>query len=93
MTSYVLIAIIWAIAELVPFIAFGIDKLKAKKGMWRIPEATLLALAFVGPLGALIGMYLWHHKTKKPRFFITVPLFLILRGVAVVLLVRHFGLP
>ena len=93
MTRYVLIAIIWSIAELVPFIAFGIDKFKAKKGMWRIPEATLLLFAFIGPVGALAGMYLWHHKTKKPKFFITVPLFLTVRAVAVFLLVKQFGLP
>lgn len=55
-----------------------IDKHRAKKGYWRIPERTLLALALAGgSLGALAGMYLVRHKTRKNRFTKTVPLMLL----------------
>ncbi len=60
------------------FLLFAIDKRKAKKQRWRIREATLLWLAFVGgSLGALIGMKLFHHKTLHRRFTILVPFFLL----------------
>lgn len=50
------------------------DKHKAKKHLWRIPEATLLTVAALGgSLGSLLGMYLFHHKTRKPRFYLGVP--------------------
>ena len=55
------------------------DKLRAKKHRWRIPESVLLASAALGgSLGALAGMWLFHHKTRKPKFYITVPLLLAL---------------
>ncbi len=55
------------------------DKQKAKRNRWRIPEATLMAVAAVGgSLGSLVGMRLFHHKTKHPKFYIGVPLLLLL---------------
>ena len=48
------------------FLVYGIDKQRAKSGRWRIPESRLLLLAAVGgSLGAWMGMYVFHHKTKK----------------------------
>ena len=65
------------------FLAFGLDKWKARRDRWRIPEATLLLLAVLGgSVGALLGMRLFHHKTKKPRFFIGVPAILLLQAAA-----------
>lgn len=53
------------------------DKQRAKKHRWRIPEAVLLgAAALGGSVGALFGMWLFHHKTRKAKFFITIPLLL-----------------
>lgn len=64
--------------NLISFIAYGIDKRKAIKNKWRIKEATLLGLSFIGgSIGALMGMIIFHHKTKKPRFKIGVPVMLI----------------
>ena len=73
------ILLILVVVNLFAFALYGIDKAKAKRGAWRIPEATLLLAAFLGgSLGALLGMELFRHKTKHAKFKILVPLFLIL---------------
>lgn len=62
-----------------------LDKLLAKKGARRVPERTLLLIAlFGGSLGSLLGMLLAHHKTRKPKFYILVPLFLVLHIAAAI---------
>lgn len=76
-TSYLLI-IVFALTNLAAFVAYGVDKRKAVKGAWRIPEATLLLLAALGPLGAFLGMELFRHKTRKPKFRYGVPALLLL---------------
>lgn len=56
----------------------GTDKYRARKHAWRIPERTLFAVALLGgSLGAILGMYLWHHKTKHWYFVIGMPLILV----------------
>lgn len=56
----------------------GADKYRARKHAWRIPERTLFAVALLGgSLGAIVGMYLWHHKTKHWYFVIGMPLILV----------------
>ncbi len=75
--------------NIIAFFIYGIDKLKAKKNRWRIPEATLLLFALFGPLGAFLGMRIWHHKTKKAKFFITVPLFLIINIVLLFMIISR----
>ena len=61
------------------FFLYGLDKRKAVKHQWRIPEKTLLGTAFLGgSVGAMIGMRVFHHKTKHWTFRILVPIFLIL---------------
>lgn len=89
MKSIPFLIITGLILNLVAFIAYGIDKQKAKKNRWRIPEATLLLFALIGPLGALIGMKVWHHKTKKAKFYITVPLILIIEIVATIYIISR----
>ena len=67
------------VLNLLAFCLYGIDKLKARRGAWRIPEATLLLVAALGgSLGALLGMELFRHKTKHAKFRVLVPLFLVL---------------
>lgn len=62
------------------FLLYGIDKSKAKHRRWRIPERTLILVAALGgSVGALLGMRLFHHKTKHLKFTIGVPLILILQ--------------
>ena len=80
--------------NLLAFVLYGVDKAKAKRGAWRIPEATLLLVAFLGgSLGALLGMELFRHKTKHAKFKILVPLFLILHIVLGVYIVKSGLLP
>lgn len=68
------------IINLIAFFLFWHDKRAAVKGKWRTPERTLLLAAFLGgAFGSLLGMYLCHHKTKKPRFYLLVPLFFVLQ--------------
>ena len=64
------------------FLLMLADKQSAKKHRWRIPESILLlSAALGGSLGALLGMQLFHHKTRKAKFFVTVPLLLSVHGV------------
>lgn len=54
-----------------------VDKQKARRGAWRIPERTLMSVAAIGgSLGSFIGMQLFRHKTKHPKFYIGIPLIL-----------------
>ena len=70
------------IINIMTFLVYGIDKLKAKKNKWRISEATLLGLAVVGgSIGALFGMNVWHHKTMHKKFKYGLP-FILLAQIA-----------
>ena len=80
------------VLNLAAFVLYGRDKGKAKRGAWRIPEATLLLVALFGPLGALLGMELFRHKTKHWKFKILVPLFLTLHiGIGVYFALKKGG--
>lgn len=63
----------------VSFLLMLVDKHKARKNLWRIPEATLMGAAAIGgSLGALAGMYLVRHKTKHLKFTVGIPVLLFL---------------
>ncbi len=75
------------VINIVSFFLYGIDKYKAKKGRWRISEATLLMMAVIGgSIGAWVGMRLWHHKTMHKKFKYGIPLIIILQVCLVVYL-------
>jgi uncharacterized membrane protein YsdA (DUF1294 family) len=60
-----------SLASLIAFVAYGLDKYKARRDLWRIPEAFLLGVGFCGgAVGALLGMKLFHHKTKHWYFWV-----------------------
>jgi len=60
------------------FLLMLADKLKAKRGAWRIPEATLIGAAAIGgSVGALAGMYCFRHKTRHLKFTLGIPVILI----------------
>ena len=62
------------------FIVYGVDKWRAAHGRWRIPEDTLLGLAVIGgSIGALLGMKVWHHKTKHKKFVFGLPAILLIQ--------------
>lgn len=78
------------IINIAAWIMYGLDKWKAKSGAWRIPERTLLLTALAGgSVGALAGMLLFHHKTRKPKFMIGVPVMFAVHCVIVGVIVHH----
>lgn len=67
------------VINLIGFVAMGIDKYKAKKMQWRIPEKTLFLITlFGGGIGTIAGMYIFRHKTKKKYFTIGFPTIVVL---------------
>lgn len=75
---YIIIYI--AFINLLGFAVMGIDKWKAKHKKWRIPEATLFAVAVLGgSIGSIAGMYIFRHKTKHLSFVIGMPVILVLQ--------------
>lgn len=78
---YYLYAIYLCLINLITFFIFGIDKVKAKRDSYRISEKTLITICAIGgALGGLLGMMIFHHKTSKPKFVITVPLLVLIYG-------------
>ena len=70
------------------FLLMLVDKIKARKNLWRIPEATLMGVAAIGgSIGAIAGMNLFRHKTKHAKFYIGLPVILALQIVAVICIV------
>ena len=72
LTSYL------AVINFIGFALMGIDKYKAKKRAFRIPEATLFIVAIIGgSVGSIAGMYLFRHKTRHRSFVLGMPLILL----------------
>ena len=75
------------VINLIGFLAMFIDKQKAKKGAWRIPENTLFMLTLLGGgIGTIAGMYTFRHKTKKLKFTVGMPAILICELLLIVYL-------
>lgn len=75
--------------NILTFVVYGVDKWRAAHNRWRIPEATLLGLAIIGDsMEALLGMKVWHHKTKHKKFVLGLPLILIAQLVIVCIVIR-----
>jgi uncharacterized membrane protein YsdA (DUF1294 family) len=75
--------------NVIAFTMFGIDKRKAIKSKWRIKESVLLFLSLIGGgLGSIIGMRVFHHKTKKYTFKIGVPVLTVLSVVYIYFLFK-----
>ena len=78
--------LIW---NFIVFLIYGIDKLKAKAGAFRIPEKTLVTLAAaLGAAGAWAGMKIFRHKIQTPKFTILIPIFALL-NLAIIFLVLY----
>lgn len=74
-----IILIIVLLINIITSIVFGIDKRKAIKNQRRISEKSLLILSLFAPFGGLLGMKIFHHKTRKLKFIISIPLFLLIQ--------------
>lgn len=75
------------IINAVGFAFMLVDKRRARQKRWRIPEATLMGIAAIGgSVGSLLGMYLFRHKTKHPKFTVGIPVILLLQIAAAVAL-------
>ncbi len=88
MTTPELVLTIYLVCiNLVSFAVMGADKRRARREAWRIRERTLFLLAIVGgSVGAIAGMYAFHHKTRHWYFVIGMPVILILQLAAAVLI-------
>ena len=76
--TFIIISLI--LINIITFLLFVIDKRKAERHQWRIPETTLLGFSLIGgALGGIIGMMLYHHKVRKPHFSIGLPMILIIQ--------------
>ena len=81
-----------ALINAITFAVYGADKRRARKDRWRVPERTLFLLAVLGgSLGALLGMHVFHHKTKHWYFRLFIPLILLQIAVPVVLWLHKNG--
>ena len=68
-TPLIIVAIALGVMSLITFCLYGVDKSKAKRGAWRIPEKTLLSFSFFGgAVGGALAMSLFRHKTKHWYF-------------------------
>lgn len=77
--------------NLIAFLAMFIDKRRSERGAWRIKEATLLTLTLIGgSIGGIAGMYTFRHKTQKARFWLGMPVILIMQiAVVVYFIINH----
>lgn len=74
------IVIYLLVANSLGFLSMGIDKFKAKQGMWRTKEKTLFLIAvFGGSIGSIVGMYAFRHKTKHNSFIFGMPIILVVQ--------------
>lgn len=88
MTQFIVIGAYLLCINTVAFVLFSIDKNRAVKRMSRIPESVLLWTARLGGgLGCIVGMYVLHHKKRKPKFLFRVPLWIIIWMFALVIFI------
>lgn len=87
MNAITLIIIYFVVINFISFLFMGIDKYKARKRAWRIPESTLFVLAIIGgSIGSIAGMHLFHHKTRHWYFLYGMPAILIIQILIIIAL-------
>lgn len=87
------LAFFFAVMSFFAFVAYGIDKRRAKKGRFRIRESVLLSLSFFGgALGGWLGMTLFHHKTRHWYFVVINFLGIVWQAAALIFLYNEYGL-
>ncbi|MGN1205050.1 MAG: DUF1294 domain-containing protein [Lachnospiraceae bacterium] len=89
MKVILIITAYFVFVNLLGFALMGIDKKKAIKGAFRIPEATLFMVAIIGgSIGSILGMYTFRHKTRHLQFVYGMPAILIIQLILLFLLLR-----
>ena len=87
--DYILVIYLIAV-NITAFVMMGMDKRRAIRHEWRIPETRLFASALLGGgAGAVIGMYTFRHKTKHWYFVVGMPLIMILNFAIIYLVVKY----
>lgn len=82
--SIIVIVIYLVVMNSIGFASMGIDKSKAKRGAWRIPEKTLFLIAILGgSVGSILGMKQFRHKTKHKSFTIGMPAILLVQVLVI----------
>ena len=88
MNAITLIIIYLVSVNCISFVVMGVDKHKARKRAWRIPESTLFVLALIGgSVGSIAGMHLFRHKTRHWYFLYGMPAILLIQILIVVALI------
>lgn len=89
MTVLGILATYLILINLASFAMMGIDKRKAVKKLWRIPESSLFIIAIIGgSIGSIIGMRVFHHKTRHWYFVYGMPLILILQILFIIAIIK-----
>ena len=82
--SIIVVLIYLVVMNIIGFASMGIDKSKAKRGAWRIPEKTLFLIAILGgSIGSILGMKQFRHKTKHKTFTIGMPAILLVQAAII----------
>lgn len=84
MTFFNIIAGYGILINIIGFLSMKLDKEKARRHKWRIPEKTLFMIAIIGgSLGSILGMQIFRHKTKHAVFVIGMPFILMVQIVLI----------
>ena len=91
MLSRIILIIYLILINFIGIAAMASDKIRAMERRYRIPEAILLLFAVIGgSIGSILGMFLFHHKTRKPLFRYGLPLILVLQ-IGLIILLRSLA--
>ncbi len=90
---WLVLACVYGIVNLIVFGMYALDKKKAEDGKWRTPESKLISAAIVGIIGALLGMVVCHHKTRKLKFAVGLPIIFFTEVIMVTMVYVKFILP
>lgn len=91
MLAKIILIIYFVIVNFLGIASMASDKIRAMEHRYRIPESVLLLFAIIGgSIGSILGMVLFHHKTRKPKFRFGLPLILLVQ-IGLIVLLRSFA--
>ena len=90
MVKYLVVYLL--VVNLITFFLYGIDKRRAVRKAWRIPESVLIGFAAIGgSVGAFLAMLVFRHKTKHAKFTVGVPLILVAQIFAAIAFYKYLS--